>query len=425
MIGSLLHTGRRLAARVRSLDQMAGYRWVVLGLFNVSGMTGTVVISSLGLLLPAISADFNLSSSQQGLLGSAAFWGNMALGIPLTWWTSRYRPKLLNTMTLVLGALFVLLQAWSPIFAGLLAGRLLFGLTRIAAEPARALLMQQWFPPREIVLANSFSNLIWGVIVGGGQIATPVLLDLTGNSWRGTLYIFSVLIAALTLVWVAFGRERVTEEYRRRSVPRDVGLLRGALMHRDLWIAGFAFLGINMAWSAFVSFFPTLMLDTYDVSLKWSGSILAMFIMIGGFSGLGLAHIVMAVDKRRVILQILGILMAGTYVGMTLTDSIPLLMALSIMNGIAWGSWPILITVAFQLPGIRPREVAVALSLLRVSVAAGYVLGPLTTGFLQEYLDDLRLTLMMVSFAALSLTVAGILLRLSGERTAPEGGAVS
>jgi hypothetical protein len=44
----------------------------------------------------------------------------------------------------------------------------------------------------------------------------------------------------------------------------------------------------------------------------------------------------------------------------------------------------------------------------------------LTTGFLQEALGDLRVSLMIVSFAALSLTTAGTLLRFGINRVEVE-----
>ena len=100
--------------------------------------------------------------------------------------------------------------------------------------------------------------------------------------------------------------------------------------------------------------------------------------------------------------------MALSYAGMTLTDSIPVLMALSFVNGIAWGFFPILYTVPFLLPGIRPREVAVGVAFTTVMISAGFLLGPLGTGFLQEATGDLRSALLAVSFASASLSVNGV-----------------
>ena len=280
-------------------DVIPNYRWVVMGMWSICGTTGHMFASTLGFLLPAISADLNLSPSQQGLLASAAWWGTLSLGVPMSWWFSRYRVKNLTTVTLVLGTLLLFVQGWAPVFAVLLAGRLFAGISRLAADPARALLIQQWFTDREIVLANTFNNALYGLIFGGGFLATPFILKSLGNDWRMTFNIFGVLFAALTLLWMLLGRDRVTAEYRRREVPREAGLLKGALMYRDLWIAGFGFMGVSLATSAFVSFFPTLMLDAYKVSLQWSGGLLALATVIGGASGLGFGYVVLITGQTE------------------------------------------------------------------------------------------------------------------------------
>ena len=168
-----------------------------------------------------------------------------------------------------------------------------------------------------------------------------------------------------------------------------------------------------MVWSAFLSFFPTLMLESYDIGLRWSGAMLALSVLVGGVAGLGLSYLVMATNQGKPVLQILGVLLAGTNLGLALTGSIPLLVALSLVNGVAWGFWPILYTIPFHLPGIRPRQVAVGLAFTTMMSSGGIALGPLVTGFLQEVVGGLRPALLIVSFSGLSLTAAGILLRPS------------
>ena len=393
-------------------ERAVGYRWVVIGMWLLCGVFGFMTMSTLGILLPAISSDLGLSPSQQGLLGSSTFFGSLVLGVPMSWWTSRFAPKVLTTITLALGAFFLFFQGWAPAFAILLAGRLGFGIVMLAREPARALLILQWFPRREVVLVNSVSNVLFGLVVGGGMVATPFIMEYLGHSWRSIFYIFSAILAILTLVWVVLGREQSTGEYQSLEVSKEKGLLKGTLSYPDLWVGGFGFLGANLAWSAFLTFFLTLMLDRYQIPLQWSGAILALGILVGGISGLGVGYAVMTFDKRKSILKTLGVLMTGTYVGMVLVNSISLLAFLSLLNGIAWGFWPILHTVPFQLSGIRPRQVAVALAITMTLISTGSVVGPLVTGLLAETMGDLRLALVIVSFASLSLSVAGMLLNL-------------
>ncbi len=375
------------------IPPLSRYRWVVMGTWMLSGVSGFMVLSTLGILLPAISADLHISPLQQGLLGSSAFWGNIALAIPLSWWTSRYGPKALTSVTLVLGTAALFLQGWAPAFAVLMAGRLAFGITVMARQPARVSLTQQWFAPREIVFVNSVQNLLFGLVVGGGLAASPFILAAFGNDWRATLNVFAWLFVGLTVSWMILGRERRAPGHTRRQDLQEIresGVVMGALAYRDLWVQGFGFVGATLCWSAFLAFYPTLMLNTYQLSLQWSGAILALGVFVGGAAGLGLGYVVMKKGHGKLILQVLGILMPVTYLGMIMTGSIPILMVLTLLNGVAWGFWPILFTVPFYLPGIRPRQVAVAVAFTMMMSSVGIALGPLAAGLLQQALGDLQ-----------------------------------
>ena len=111
-------------------------------------------------------------------------------------------------------------------------------------------------------MVNGLSNVLFGLVVGGGLAASPFILSAFGDDWRATVRAFGISFGALTLLWLLFGKERVTEEYRNRQLSRETGVLAGALKYRDLWIAGFGFLGSTISFSAFLSFYPTLLLDS-------------------------------------------------------------------------------------------------------------------------------------------------------------------
>ncbi len=400
-----------MGARFESADTRSQYRWLVIGLWLWSSVSGFMVLFTIGILLPNISDDLKLSPGEQGLLSSTSHWGSVALTIPLTYWTSRFGAKMLTTVTLFLGTGFLFLQSWSPVLAILLLGRFAFGILQIAQQPARAFLTQQWFSAREVILVNGLSNVCFGLVVGGGLAASPFILESFGNDWRATFRVFGVMFGVLTILWQLLGKERKTEEYRRQERAQEPGVLKRALSYRDLWIAAFGFVGATTAFTAFLSFFPTLMLESYDISLRWSGGILALGVFVGGMGGLGIGWLAAIKSKENPFLVGLGLMMAATYAGMLLSGSIPVLIALNFLNGIAWGFFPILITVPFHLPGIRPREVAIALAFTMMSTSVGSALGPLITGYLQEPLGGLKFSLLLVSFASLSLCIAGFTLR--------------
>ena len=392
------------------------YRWTVMVVWLFSSVSSFMVLNTLGILLPAISADLDLSPSQQGLLGSASHWGNIALAIPLSWATSRLSPKWLTAATLLMATGCLFLQSWAPVFIVLLAGRLLFGISNIAQMPARVLLTRQWFPPREVIYLNGLSNVLFGLVVGGGLVLAPVILDLTNGDWRATLRIFGLYFAGITLLWTLVGRERTNVADQDVVAEKGLDVVKGALRHRDLWIGGLGFAGATMSFGAFLAFYPTLMLEEFDISLRLSGVILALGVVVGGIGGIGIAWAASTHGREGNYLQVLGILMICTNLGMVLTGSVPALFVLSFFNGVAWAFFPILVTVPFHLPGIKPRELAVAFAFTMMMTSVGTSLGPLFTGYLQEGLDDLKMALFLISFTSISLILAGSTLRFRSQR---------
>ena len=394
----------------------SGYRWVVMGVWLYSSVSSFMVLNPLGILLPAISADLDLSPSQQGLLGSASHWGNIALAIPLSWATSRLSPKWLTAATLAMATGCLFLQSWAPVFIVLLAGRLLFGISNIAQMPARALLTRQWFPAREVIYLNGLSNVFFGLVVGGGLVMAPVILDLTDGDWRMTLRIFGLYLAGITALWIILGRERTNDADKDIVTSQGLDVLKGALAHRDLWIGGLGVVGATVSFGAFLAFYPTLMLEEYDISLRLTGVILALGVIVGGIGGMGIAWAASTSGREKNFLQVLGLLMIGSNLGMVLTGSVPALFVLSFFNGVAWAFFPILVTVPFQLPGIRPRELAVAFAFTMMMTSVGTSLGPLLTGYLQEAFNDLKPALFLISFASVSLILAGSTLQFGAQR---------
>lgn len=373
-----------------------------------------MVLNTIGILLPSISKELDLSPAEQGILVSSAFWGNLLLAIPLSWWMSRYRPKLLTTVTMAIGTALLFLQAWAPAFGVMLLGRLAFGVSIIAREPARAALIQQWFQRREVVFVNGVGTALYGAIVGGGLALAPVVLSVMDGDWRTTLAIFGASFGVLTVAWTVFGRERGTDGEATAYPLQETGLIKRVLGYRDLWIAGAGFMGAVLAQAAFLSFLPTMLLHTYDVPLHWSGKVLAVGTGTGGPAGLIVGYLVMKRSNGKTFLTVFGAVMVLTYIAIVVAGLVPLLLVLAFINGITWGFWPILHAVPFHLPGVAPREVAVALAFIMTMISAGTVSGPLVAGVLQETLGDLRLVLFLIGFAPLSLVAAGALLWTTG-----------
>jgi len=392
-------------------QKSSSYRWVVYGLFVICNTFGFLVANTIGILLPSITEDLNLSPTQQGMLSSAPYWANVVLMIIIALWVSQFPPKILALVTVLLGGVLVLMQAWSQSFIAIFVARLLFGVTMIAREPARALLIRQWIPQNQVNHAGGISNLFFGIMVSGGVLMMPVLLNYFGGNWRNVMITFAFIFFALALAWGIFGKENPIAPEASDKSTNELEIFKRVLSFKDVWFAGIGFMGALMSFASFNSFLPTLFVDFYNISLSKSGLIIALYILPGGVSGLTFGLLSKSSRSRSGILMISGIIISMSFLSMTMIDSYNLLIGIAIINGIAWGFFPLLFMVPFHIKNIRPREIAVSSAAVMTMAAVGSSIGPTLTGFLQESLGSLEISLRFMAFSPLTLFIAGFLLR--------------
>ena len=366
-------------------------------------ITGWIIVLGIGILLPSITEEFGLSYDMQGLLASGPVWANTVLYIPLSIWLGRFPPKLLTTIILLVAMVLLFVQASTSFFVILLASRFLFGITIAAREPARTLLMQQWFPPKEFMFVNALTAGILAFGLFGSTLATPYLLNLFDNDWRPTLYFFCGLTGLLTLLWVTFGRERETPEYLSQLTMIPKPNWKRVLAHKGLWLAGFGMFGVNFSFAVFVTFYPTLMLERYQFPLESSALVLSVNWIIAGIVGLLFGKLSTDWNTRSRILYVCGFILPLSYILLISTDSLPLLLMISTLNGVAWCFFPILLTVSFHLPGIGIKEVPVAHAFIFTNLSLGMAAGPLVAGLAIETWGNPLMLFAFMSLASYSI----------------------
>ncbi len=398
----------------RPAVEYSPYRFVILAFLGLSMVLFTIMLLSLGIMLPGISEDLDLSPTEQGWLGSSALLGNLLFALPVSLWISRVSVRISYAAVMLMGALTIFIQAWSPVFVALLLGRMMFGLSAAARHPLRAVLTAQWFPRREIVVVNASVNSTFGVGALVGLALTPLILILLSDSWRGMLVIYSIVHVVVVLAWLVLGREReVARDSASQIVPTRLALLKTVLRYKEVWLLAIGHLGVMLMWGSFYTFWPTLVLDNHDISLPTSGGILSVAGVAESVGSLVLAFYLMKTvkrDLRRALVPILAVVMVSGAVGMSLTGSIPLLVLFSIVHGLGFAWVPIIWTVPFELPGITTAEIAVATGFIEMTSRTGGVIGPSLAGFLQEATNDLQLTLVVTSLFGLTLAVCGVML---------------
>ena len=320
-------------------QEATAYRWVVVVTWMASNMWGFMMIESLGIFLPAMREELGLTPLQEGWLGASPQIGNLILAIPAGIFLSRFSPKRLTTITLVAATLLMVFQGWAPVFGALLIGRFVYGLTIVARDPARALLIRQWMSRKEIVLANATIELLWGF--GAALfILFPIILKAFDDSWRNTYYLFAGVTLVITLIWQVLGRERITSEYTSEMRSQERSPVRSIFRYKELWILAIGVIGLEITFASMSTFWPSYMLDTYGLSLTKSTTVRAIggFVMAPGALAVGV--LVSRTGKKRPLLFASGILMAFSYAGMLYTGSFFYLSMLSIANGLSVTIFP-------------------------------------------------------------------------------------
>lgn len=394
------------------------YRFIILGFLGLSNVLNSMIVLSLGILLPSITKDLGLSPSEQGWLGSSMFLGSVFLSLPAGLWLSRFSAKRVLLVAMSLGSICVFLQSWAPVFGVLLLGRLAFGVVMVARQPPRAILTAQWFPRREVVMVNGLVNSTYGLSAVIIFLLTPYLLLWLDNSWRVTLMIYGIAFSVIAVAWAIAGRERraAGDLYVSNNLP-GASLLRSAVRHKELWYMSIGMLGVLIMEYALFTFWPTLMLEKYEIPLTTTGMMLFLAAVTESVGSMVLAFYLMRLVKRefrRPLVIALVILLVGSAIGMMLTDSIPFLFLLVIIHGLGFSFMPLVWTIPFELPGMTSREIAVASGLIETAARGGGVAGPIIAGFLHEASGDLAFSLVITSLFGLSMAGAAMMLYRKG-----------
>ena len=386
------------------------HRWAIVVSLTSSVGTSLGILFVIGLLLPEIAADLDLSPSEQGWLGSSVLVANMFFAIPANLLTSMSRPW--RTMSLLfLGVgLFTLLQAWSPSLAVLIVGRIGTGILFTATQSPRAMILQQWIPKHRLAFVNGVIFAGIDLIMGLIFLTTPHIQNLV-NGWRNTFYVWAGVSLALTAMLIIVVRDRVTEEFQERMGSQERTPLASILKYPQLWIMGLGMGGSMVAQAGFSTFWPTLAQNELGISASVVGAALGVMTFVAAPTDFLVNAVPTLVKRRPLVLAAGGLFSTLAYLGLIYADSTALVMAFGVLRGFSFAYFPVLMIMVYMLPGIKPREVGMGLAFMETSIWIGAGIGPLLVGFLQEATGDLQFALLVCAFSPLVLLVSAALLQ--------------
>ena len=402
-------------AALTAAHRQPRYAWVVMSLLWSMDIMTPLVFFSIGVLLPIWKEDLGVTPVQAGLLGSSGFLGFGMMALPASIWLTRYNPRLVVLVCTLGMAATVVAQAAATTVELLLLARFAFVLLAVSRIQMQIIFIQQWFQPRLYATVNSldFSNRSAGQTLGTAAI--PILVILLGG-WRAIYLAIAILLVGSSLLWVLFGRERQRPQ-QEGGPPPQVGSPAGVLRrHKVLWLVAGSQMGAAMAFASFMTFFPTYAVDRLGLPLTTVGLLMGLFPLGAILGSLSSGPLSQWLGRRKPFVWVPGLVLPIIWMSLLRVDVIPLVMLLLLVGGVcAMAVPPILSTIPLDM-GLAPREVAVALGLMRTLFPLGATIGPLLVGLLAESTGSLTLGLTIVAPMAITLFIGGILLPETGPK---------
>ena len=309
------------------------------------------------------------------------------------------------------------MQAAAPNVTVLLLGRLLFGLTPVAREASRVLLVRQWLPKKEIQLSSGILNAVFGVSLTVSFVVAPMLLEAFDNDWRQTLYAWGYFSVGMAVAWVLFGRENRTAEFQQEERSQEGSPMNSLFKYKEPWLLGIAIFGYAIAQMSQFTFWPTFMQEKYDMSLVQAGFIVGVVGVVVAAGGFVMLPVIRRMGGYRIPLIVIGLVVTVTSVAVLFTGSLPILIVTFIINGLARGGfWIPFTSLPFELPGILPREAAVVQGMMFSMLWVGSFVGPLLVATIHTATGSLQLAMIISALCPIVISIVGLMIsQRSGE----------
>ena len=340
--------------------------------------------------------DFNLGSTEIGLVFSAFAYPYLVFQIAGGWISDRYGAR--RTL-IVCGTLWAAATALTGMTTGLgslLVARLALGFGEGATLPAATTAMSRWVPDGQRGYAQGITHA--AARIGNAIAPTAIVFIMTSHGWRASFYV----CAAISFVWVALWALTFTEypaDHPRVS-PQELATLPRpstvAATNKPAWlplfkrIAPVTVVYFCYGWNLwlFLSWIPQYFLHSYHLDLKQS-AVFSSSVFFAGVVGDTLGGVLTDQLLRRTgSLRIARSGMVSVCMLLTALVLIPLMFVHSVNVSLAClsaGFFCAELTIApmWAIPmDIAPAYSGTASGMMNTGSALAAIVSPVVSGFL-------------------------------------------
>ena len=419
----------RTEVRKRTATPTRAGQALVLASIVLLALNLRVAVASLGVVLPQVRADTEMSAVFAGVLTTVPVLSFAVFGAS----TGVLSGRIGLHRSAALGLLLIVAGLAARPFAH---GRWLFLILTVVAVAGAAIgnvilppLVRQHFPER----IAAVSSLYGAALVGGATLASATTVPLASalGGWRPALGLWSLLALLAFLPWLGFSlRRRATSSDRSRpngSSHRTVGWpLRRLARSRLAWMMALLFAAQSAQAYAQFGWYPAILVDG-GLSAGRAALMLALITAVGVPMTLALPALIRLTRGRSLLPIGYGVITVFGWLGVLIAPA-----TLPWLSAVLLGAGSTAFTWVLAMIAQHSRTPAGTVALSGFVQGVGYLiaaLGPFGTGALHDLTGAWTVPILVLIVFGVLIGVLGAIVVRAGsveddlERSAPSEGA--
>ncbi len=267
--------------------------------------------ANLAVAAPVIRAQMHFTSGEMGFILSAFTFAYAAAQVPAAFVANLLGPRRCFFFFMWLWCILLVATTTATTFGSWLGFRIPFGAAEAVSWPALAFLMSKWFPRIEYPQVSSIQNL--GLVIGSA-VAPPLVSAIIVKAHWQAAFVATGLMAAALGTWIWFylqddpdNDSRVSKNeldwiYHDRLVGVNASLPPGfwrlLATRPSVWACALSCFGLNLINFLFLSWYPTYLTDTYQMSMSKMGVLAAQPYLFAIVSVVGAGWLVRRLVER-------------------------------------------------------------------------------------------------------------------------------
>ncbi len=390
---------------------------IVLAVFGGLGLARFGYTS----ILPAMQDGLKLTNTQTGELQSWNLVGYLLTVVLAGLLATRYGPRLIISISLLLVALAMIATGLFPVFEAARLGRFLAGVGGAGANVPAMALVSAWFGTqrRGIAAGIAVSGSSIGLIVTGPLV--PALLNQFGaEGWRVSWYVLGALALVVFVLCVLFLRNRpdemgltpvgdsAAESDQRRIAQTTASLNWGSVYRsRTLWHLAMIYFAFGFSYIIYSTFFVRYLVKEGGFNASEAGTLWFQVGIVTTISGFIWGSVSDRWGRRAALLGVFA-LQGLAFLVFGLSRALPAVYLSSALFAVTAWSIPALMA-ALAGDWFGARLAPAALGWLTIVFGIGQAMGPYLAGAIADATQSFALAFVSAGIIALGLGMGGTL----------------